>query len=99
MGKYMVLHTLKASPEQVLKALSADAVEYAKAMASGQTPARCLFTWSPLLHGRSDYMFCLWEADKPQDIETMLESGGDFLTADIMLVDETDWAAVAKAGS
>ena len=98
MAKYMVLHTLKVSPEQVLKSLSEEAVEGAKAMASGQTPARCLFTWSPLLHGRADYLFCLWEADKREDIATILESQSDTLTADIFQVDEMDWAAMAQAG-
>ena len=99
MAKYMVLHTPKKSAEEVLKMLADEAPQLAQAMASGQTPAKCLFSWSPLTHGRTDYVFCLWEASKSEDIEAMLESARDYLTADIMQVDEMDWAAMAKAAS
>ena len=41
-------------------------------------------------------MFCLWEADKPEDIETSLGKWLDYLTVDNVKVDEIDWAEVAK---
>jgi hypothetical protein len=41
-------------------------------------------------------MFCLWEADKPEDIETTLGPFLDYLTIDNIKVDETDWEEFAK---
>ena len=100
MAKYIVLHTLKKSPEEVSKALNEGAPEMARAMAAGETACKCLKTWSPLAHGRTDYMFCLWEADKPEDVEATLNAFGflEYVTLDSMKVDETDWEQVAKAG-
>ena len=71
--------------------------EFAKAVTSGQTPAKCIKTWNPTPHGRTDYVFCLWEAEKPEDVEASLGEMLEYLTADIMQVDETDWEQVAKA--
>lgn len=99
MAKYIALHTLKKSPEDIFKVLSEGAPEFARAMAAGETPCKCLKTWSPLAHGRTDYMFCLWEADKPEDVEATINQFGllDYMTLDTMEVDETDWEQVAKA--
>lgn len=98
MAKYIVLHTLKKSVEEVSKFMGETVPEFARAMAAGETPAKCLKTWNPGPHGRTDYAFCLWEAEKPEDIETSLGAMLEYVTADIMQVDETDWAEVAKAG-
>jgi len=68
----------------------------AKAMAEGQTPAKCLKSWNPLPHGNTDTFICLWEADNPDDISATL--GAEMLTmltCDPMQVDEIDWAKVA----
>jgi len=100
MAKYIVLHTLKKSAEEVSKALSEGAAEIARAMASGETPAKCIKTWNPIPHGRTDYLFCLWEADKPEDVETSIRALGllEYFTLDAMQVDEIDWEQMAKAG-
>ena len=99
MAKYIALHTLKKSPEEVMKFFTEAAPEVARAMAAGETPAKCIKTWNPIPHGRSDYMFCLWEADKPEDIEASLGQFLDYLTIDNIKVDEIDWEEAAKAGS
>ena len=99
MTKYIALHTLKKSPEEVSEALSAVAPEAARATAAGETPAKCIYTWNPIPHGRTDYLFCLWEADKPEDVETTLSDFGmlEFVTLDTIAVDEVDWAQMAEA--
>jgi len=96
MAKYIALHTLKKSPEEVMKFFSEMAPKIARAMASGETPAKCIKTWNPLPHGRKDYMFCLWEAEKPEDINTSLGQFLEYLTVDNLKVDEVDWEAYAK---
>ena len=99
MAKYMVLHTYTKGPEEFAAAFGPkETQEFARAMAAGETPAKCLKTWNPGPYGRTDYAFCLWEAEKPEDIETSLGAMLEYVTADIMQVDETDWAEVAKAG-
>ncbi len=100
MAKYIALHTLKKSVEEVSKALNEGAPEMARAMAAGKTPCKCLKTWNPLPHGRTDYMFCLWEADKPEDVEATIKTFGllEYFTLDSMQVDEIDWEQLAKAG-
>ena len=99
MAKYIALHTLKKSGEEVSNALNAGASEIAKEMASGKTPAKCIKTWSPIPYGREDYLFCLWEADKAEDVESTIESFGllEYFTLDAMQVDETDWEELAMA--
>jgi hypothetical protein len=68
-------------------------------MAAGETPAKCIKTWNPFAYGRTDYIFCLWEADKPEDIEASLGDFLNYVTIDNIQVDEIDWEEVAKAGS
>jgi hypothetical protein len=69
-------------------------------MEAGQTPARCLKTWNPMTHGRADYVFCLWVGESAEDIEAVIRDSGmaDFITSDVMPVDEIDWAQLALAG-
>jgi hypothetical protein len=59
--------------------------------------ARSIFTWSPYKYGRKDlFGFCLWEGETVEDVKTAL---GDILTmldAEIMEVEELDWAVLAK---
>ena len=98
MDKYIALHSLKTSAEEFVNAFAEITPEFAKAIASGQTPAKCIKSWNPIPHGRTDYMFCLWEADKPEDIEASLGQANDYLTLDVFKVDEIDWEQMAKAG-
>lgn len=96
MAKYMVLHTLKVSGEEMTKVFNEKGSEFAKAIAAGEIPAKCCKTWNPIPHGRTDYIFCLWEADKPEDIEASLGEFHEYLTVDCMKVDEIDWEEFAK---
>jgi hypothetical protein len=96
MALYIALHTLKKSPDDINNAWPELAPKFAKAQAAGENPAKCIKTWNPLPYGRKDYMFCLWEADKPEDIKTSLGKWLDYLTVDNMQVDEVDWAEYVK---
>ena len=100
MAKYIALHTLKKSAEEVSEALNDGAPEFARAMATGEIPCKCLKTQNPLPYGRTDYFFCLWEAEKPEDIEETIRALGflEYVTLDTMQVDEVDWEELAKAG-
>ena len=98
MARYLAFHRLKKPGEEVLEALMKVAPDIAQVMLAGETPCTCLKIWSPLAYGREDYLFCLWEADDPRDVEATLESFGlsDYFTLDCMRVDEIDWAMLAK---
>ena len=96
MAKYIAVHTLKKSPDDVNKAFAELSSKFAKANAAGENPAKCIKTWNPLPHGRTNYVFCLWEADKPEDIVASLGEFLDYLTVDNVKVDEIDWAEFAK---
>ena len=97
MAKYIAVHKLKKSAEEVMQAFNEGSPQLARAMAAGETPAKCLKTWNPLPHGRNDYMFCLWEADKPEDIEASIGPLLEYITVDNFQVDESDWAEFAKS--
>ena len=97
MAKWIALHTLKKTPEEVAKVLTEQSAEFARGMAAGETPAKCIYTWNPLPYGRKDYMFCLWEAETPQDIEKTLGGFLDYLTVDNLQVDQIVWEEVAKS--
>jgi hypothetical protein len=101
MTLYIVVHHYKKDPAEFEAYFAARAMVYAKTMAAGQSPARCIKTWDPSRQGRLDYLFCLWEADRAEDVQRTLQNFGllEFLTADIMQVGETDWAQLAQAGS
>ena len=66
-------------------------------MAAGQMPAKCVKTYNPYTFGRGDYVFCIWEAENIEDIQSVLDSSGlsNYVTADIMPVTEIDWAELA----
>jgi len=96
MAKYIAVHILKKSVDEVMKFFTDATPEFARATVAGETPAKCIKTWNPIPHGRSDYMFCLWEADKPEDIEATMGPFLDYLTVDNVKVDETDWEEFAK---
>jgi hypothetical protein len=98
MAKYIAVHTLKKGVEETMNVFTEVAPEMARAMAAGETPAKCIKTWNPIPHGRSDYIFCLWEAEKPEDIEASLGDFLDYVTIDNLQVDEIDWEEAAKAG-
>lgn len=97
MNKYFVVHTYKGDPQEIAKQLTEAGPAFAIAMAEGKTPAINLKTWTPLPYGRTEFFFCLWEAEKPEDVIATLNSIGvlEAITADIMQVDEMDWAEVA----
>ena len=99
MAKYFALHTYQREPEATWAFFGQGAPALAAAMAAGQTPAKCLKTWNPMAHGRADYIFCLWEAEKAEDIQAVLSESGmaEYVTADLMAVDEIDWAQLAQA--
>jgi len=94
MNKYIAVHTYKTTPEKTWKLIGEVANDLAIAMDDGRTPARCLKTWNPFTHGRRDLVFCLWEAEKPEDIVATLRAVAvtDHLSVDCLLVDEIDWA-------
>ena len=91
-------NSLKASVEEFSSVMESEGtMELAKAMATGQTPAKCLKSWNPLPYGNDNMFIRLWEPDNPSDIEATL--GHDMLamiTCDPMEVDEIDWAQVAN---
>ena len=89
---------LKKSAEETMQVFAEAAPEMARAMAAGETPAKCIKTWNPIPHGRTDYIFCLWEAEKPEDIEASLGEFLNYVTIDNLQVDEIDWEQAAKAG-
>ena len=68
-------------------------------MEAGKTPARAITTWNPSAYGRGDYVFCLWEAEKPEDVMTVLRESGlsNIVTTDLLQVDAIDWKELAKA--
>jgi hypothetical protein len=101
MAQFIVVHGYKKDPAELDAFFTpAAAVGMAKAMQAREMPARCIKTWSPGQYGRRDQFVCLWEAAKPEDVQASLQSSGllDYITADIMQVDETDWAQLAKMG-
>ena len=97
MQKYIAVHTYKSTAEATWTKLGEMAPDLALAMEQGKTPARCLTTWNPSTHGRDDMAFCLWEADRPEDVITTLGALNDLITTDLLLVDEIAWADVAQA--
>ena len=98
MALYFAVHTYKKEPAEFGVFLAARAAHIAKSMAAGKTPARCIKTWDPSGQGRVDYLFCVWDAAKAEDVKTTLQDFGllDYLTADIMQANETDWAQLAQ---
>ncbi len=99
MAKYFALHTPIGDPAAGWEFFGKGAPALAAAMAAGQTPAIALKTWNPSAFGRDDYVFCLWEAERPEDVEQVLRTSGlsNYVTTDLMEVTEIDWAELAQA--
>ncbi|MGC9966739.1 MAG: hypothetical protein ABSE08_15145 [Syntrophobacteraceae bacterium] len=97
MAKFIAVHTLLKSPDEVMKAFGELSPPFAKVNASGKAPAKCIKTWNPIPHGRTDYVFCLWEAEHPKDVVLALGKFLDYLTVDCVPVDEIDWAEYAAS--
>jgi hypothetical protein len=99
MALYFALHTPTGDPAAGWEFFAKEAPALAAEMAAGRLPAQALTTWNPYAYGRSDYVFCLWEADKPEDVEEVLRESGlnDYVTTDLMQVDALDWKELAKA--
>ena len=53
MAKYIALHTLKKSAEETMNAFTEAAPEMARALASGEPPAKCIKTWNPIFPNRN----------------------------------------------
>ena len=100
MSRYFAVHTYLRDPEATWAFFGEGVPALAAAMEAGQTPAKCLKTWNPFAHGRTDYVFCLWEGDRAEDIEAVIGDSGmaEYITSDVMPVDEIDWAQLAQAG-
>jgi hypothetical protein len=98
MATFFALHTPIVDPAKGWEWFGKGAPALAAAMESGQLPAKCLKTWNPFAHGRGDYIFCIWEAEKKEDVEKILRDNGfyDYVTTDLMQVSEIDWAELAK---
>jgi len=99
MAMFFALHTPIGDPAAGWEFFAREAPPLAAAMAAGKTPAKALTTWNPAAYGRGDYVFCLWQADKPEDVMTVLRDSGlsNIVTTDLMQVDAVDWAELAKA--
>ena len=60
MSLYMIVHSLKINSDQFSAAMESEGpLELAKAMASGETPAKCLKSWNPLPYGNDKVFYCL----------------------------------------
>ena len=98
MAKFFVLHKTVGDPKAGWETFGKNAPALAAAMAAGKLPAKCLKTWNPYAFGRSDMIFCLWEAEKFEDVEASLREAGfyNIVTSDVMPVVEIDWAQMAE---
>ena len=99
MATFFALHKPIGDPAAGWEFFAKAAPALAVKMEAGQTPARALTTWNPAAYGRGDYVFCLWEAEKPEDVMTVLRESGlsNIVTTDLMQVDAIDWKDLAKA--
>ena len=96
MNHYITLHTLKKSTKEFSDYFNGVATQFAQATVSGEMPAKCITTWNAVPYGEA-YVFCLWEADKAEDIETSLGEVLEYVTCDARQVNEINWEQVAKA--
>ncbi len=99
MAMFFALHTPIGDPAAGWEVFAKGAPALAAAMEAGRMPAKALTTWNPFAYGRGDYVFCLWEAEKPEDVMTVLRDNGlsSIVTTDLMQVDAIDWKELAKA--
>jgi len=72
MAMFFALHTPIGDPAAGWEFFAKAAPALAAAMEAGQTSAKAITTWNPSAYGRGDYVFCLWEAEKPEDVMTTL---------------------------
>lgn len=100
MTKYIALHRTIGDPKAGWETFGQVAPKLADDMAAGKTVAKLLKTWNPYAYGRNDFIFCLWEAEKIEDVETVLRDYGFYtlVSSDVMPVAEIDWAELAKGG-
>jgi hypothetical protein len=93
MAKFQVIHSLTSAPEDAMSYFGKAVPELAQAMASGQAPAKCLFTWIPVGVKTGDRVVCLWEGPDADAVQAALDASGflNYMTADIVEVEETDW--------
>ncbi len=99
MPKYIAIHQYLGNPDKIFKDFTnpENVNGIALANAANQLPAKAIFTWFPYYHGRTDYFgVCLWEADSPEKVRMALGDLLNSFTADIMEVDEVDWAKLAE---
>ncbi len=100
MNRYITVHKLKTDVQEFAEFFNGVAMDFAKATSSGAQPARCLTTWNGAAHAEAgqERVFCLWEAEKPEDIETSLGDVMNYVTLEPHQVDEIVWAELAQAG-
>jgi hypothetical protein len=97
MNKYIAVHHHKKSADETWKVFSEGGPAMALAMKQGKTLAICRKTWDPHLLGRPEVAFCLWEAEKPEDVITTLGALNNYITTDLIPVNEIDWEELAQA--
>ena len=96
MNRYITLHTLKTSADEFTNFFNDVALQFAKATVSGEMPAKCITTWNAVPYDEA-YVFCLWEAESPEDIETSLDYVLNYVTCYARRVDEVSWEQLAAA--
>jgi hypothetical protein len=69
---YSALHTPTGDPAVGWEFFVKGAPALAAAMTASRTPAKALTTWSPAAYGRNDYDFRLWEAERPEDVMSVI---------------------------
>ena len=99
MALFFALHTPISDPAAGWEFFAKSAPALAAAMEAGQTPAKAITTWNPSAYGRPEYVFCLWEAEKAEDVMAVLRESGlaEHVTADVMQVDAIDWKELGRA--
>jgi hypothetical protein len=96
MAKWIAVHTLKKSVGEFLPFWDGYVQGVGRYYAEGNpapSPAACPKSWNAAAHGR-DYVFCIWEADNPEDIRAAIQALDEWVTTDLFLVEEVDWAQV-----
>ncbi|MFO7696846.1 MAG: hypothetical protein R6X16_06775 [Anaerolineae bacterium] len=94
MPKFMVHHKMLKGADETLAWWAQAKPAMAAANKAGQLPAKLLYTWAPDMH-KFPVASCLWEADSPELVMAAIEGGGllEWMSAEVMEVEETDWFA------
>jgi hypothetical protein len=95
--QYMAVHTHTKSSAETWKVFDEGGPAMALAMKQGKTPAICRKTWEPHLPGKPEVAFSLWEAEKPEDVIATLGALNEYITTDLVPVEEIDWDELAEA--